>query len=201
MAKIIIVEDEAIIADEIEMILETIGHQVVAKFRNGDRALDAFAIHNPDLALLDITIKGSMNGIDLAKVIRKKYDFPFVFLTSHSDLNTLQEVKTTLPYGYIVKPFTKGDLLSAIEIAMHKFSMEQTDVFPQKHVLEEKLAISFSDREYELFGSLFEGKTYKEIAATHFVSVNTVKTYLKAVFQKLQVSSRHEAVNVVINLK
>ncbi|MEL7148498.1 MAG: response regulator, partial [Bacteroidota bacterium] len=95
MAKIIIVEDEAIIADEIQMMLEMLGHTVVANIQNGDRALDAFVSKKPDIALLDITIKGSKSGIDLARIIRRKHNFPFVFLTSHSDRATLADVKTT----------------------------------------------------------------------------------------------------------
>jgi len=200
MANIIIVEDEVLIADEIQMILELLGHKVLANIRNGDRALDAFANHAPDLVLLDITIQGHFNGIDLAKVIRKKYKFPFIFLTSHSDLATLNAVKETFPYGYIVKPFTKNDLLTNIELALHKFNSENTDLFPKKELLEKKLDLQLTAREYEIFESLFQGMTYKEIGAKHFISVNTVKSYLKILFKKLKVGSRHEAVNLIIRL-
>lgn len=201
--KIIIVEDEAIIAAEIEAILESLGYQVIGKARNGDKALDLFALRNPDLALLDITIKGSLNGIDLAKIIREKYNFPYVFLTSHSDMNTLNEVKATLPYGYVVKPFTDNDLRSNIELALFKFEMEQSQKsngFPEKELLETKLNIKISQREYEVYEHLFEGKSYKEIAEANFISVNTVKFNLKNLFAKLDVSSRHEATNLIISL-
>jgi len=132
MARIIIVEDEAIIADEIELMLEMMGHEVVGNVQNGDKAEDVFNSQKPDLALLDITIKGSLNGIDLAKIIREKYRFPFVFLTSHSDKTTLSAVKTTFPYGYIVKPFTQQNLMTTIELALHKFESEQEFGFPTK---------------------------------------------------------------------
>ena len=151
--------------------------------------------------MLDITIKGSLNGIDLAKIIKEKYTFPYVFLTSHSDINTLNQVKETLPYGYIVKPFTDNDLRSTIELALFKFESEQQSVFPKKEILEEKLNVRLSQREYEVFEHLFEGKSYKEIAEANFISVNTVKFNLKNLFVKLDVSSRHEATNLIISLK
>ena len=201
MAKIIIVEDEAIIADEIQMMLELMGHEVVANIQNGDWALDAFALKNPDLVLLDITIKGSRNGIDMARLIREKYNFPFVFLTSHSDMGTLSEVKTTYPYGYIVKPFTQQNLLTAIELALHQYASEQQSPFPTLSTFVTQLGIQFTTREHELLQSLCEGLTYKEIAAKHFLSVNTIKSHLKQVFQKMQVSSRHEAVTQVHKLR
>ncbi len=200
-AKIIIVEDESIIAAEIQSILERLGYQVIAKARNGDKALDLLASSNPDLVLLDITIKGTLSGIDLAKIIREKYAFPFVFLTSHSDMGTLSQVKETLPYGYVVKPFTESDLRSAIEIALFKYSAENQPAFPTKEKLESKFNIQLSGREYDFYQLLCEGKTYKEMAEANFVSVNTVKFHLKKLFGKLQVNSRNQATNLILQLK
>jgi DNA-binding NarL/FixJ family response regulator len=199
--KILIVEDEAIIAAEIESIVETLGYRVLAKTRNGDKALDLLANHNFDLALLDITIKGSLSGIDLAKIIKEKYDFPYVFLTSHSDIDTLNQVKETLPYGYIVKPFSEHDLRSTIELALFKFQSEQQSVFPEKTQLENQLGIQLTQREYDLYAHLFEGRTYKEMAVANFISVNTVKFYLKRLFEKLEVHSRHQAANLILSLR
>lgn len=199
--RILIIEDEALIAVDIEMCLQAMGYEVVGKAGNGDIALDLFASKKPDLALLDITIQGSLSGIDLAKVIRKKYNFPYVFLTSHSDIGTLNQVKETLPYGYIVKPFTENDLRSAIELALYKFESENTSLFPDKVKLEQQFKVQLTQREYEIFSHLFKGMSYKEIAETNFISVNTVKTYLKSLFQKLNVSSRHEATNLILSLR
>lgn len=200
-AKIFIVEDEAIIAAEIQSILEKLGYQVIGKARNGDKALDMLASGQPDLALLDITIKGSLNGIDLAKIIQEKYHYPYIFLTSHSDIDTLNKVKETLPYGYIVKPFTENGLRSTIELALFKFQSENQASFPSKEKLEEQLKIKLTQREYDLYNHLFEGKIYKEMAAANFISVNTVKFYLKSLFEKLQVGSRHHATNLIHSLR
>ncbi len=199
--KIFILEDEAVIAAEIQQILQNLGHEVVGKARNGDKALDMLASLKPDLALLDITVKGSLSGIDIAKVIREKYNFPFIFLTSHADLHTLNQVKETLPYGYVVKPFTEKDLRSSIEIALFKFSAEAQPDFPAKEKIEKQLTIKITPREYDLYILLFEGRTYKEMAAANHISVNTVKFYLKNLFEKLQVNSRHQAANLITTLR
>ena len=127
---VLIVEDEALVALEIERTLLKLGYRIAGKARNGDTALDLLASRQPDIALLDIDIKGSRNGIDLARVIREKYHFPFVFLTAFSDRATLAQLKDTVPYGYIVKPFNQADLLTTIELALHKHAAEQDDGFP-----------------------------------------------------------------------
>lgn len=199
--RILIVEDEAIIASEIAMILESLGYIIAGKVRNGDKALDMLTSTKPDLALLDITIKGTLNGIDLAKSIRKNHHFPYVFLTSHSDLDTLNQVKETLPYGYIVKPFTESDLRSAIELALFKFKSENHQGFPSKERIEQHLNIGLTEREYELYKCLYEGMTYKEMSASKFISVNTVKFYMKNLFAKLDVSSRFQASSLIQSMR
>lgn len=200
-AKILIVEDEAIIAADIEMTLTALGYSVVGTVWNGDQALDLIASTSPDLVLLDITIQGSLSGIDLAMIIKEKYNFPYVFLTSHSDIITLNKVKETLPYGYIVKPFASHDLRSTIELALFKYQIEHRDLFPAKPLLEDKLKVQFTQREYEMYTCLFKGMSYKEIARQNYISINTVKTFIKKLFIKLEINSRHEATNLILNIR
>jgi len=190
--RIIIVEDEALIAAELKSTLQLMGHKVIGHSMNGDKALDLFAREDADLILLDICIKGTLTGIDLAKVIRKKYHVPFVFLTSFSDKVTLDLVKDTMPYGYIVKPFNENDLKVNIELALHKFSMENEALSFSKGSLESKLHVSFTDKEYDILLGFKDGLTYKEVGEKLFISVNTVKTYQKRLFQLLKVSSKFE---------
>jgi DNA-binding NarL/FixJ family response regulator len=200
MKQVLIVEDEALIAAEIESTLEMLGYKICGKSMNGDKALDLFKTCKPDIALLDINIKGSLNGIDLAKIIRKKYDFPFVFLTSYSDIDTLKQVQETMPYGYIVKPFTDKDLLSNIELALYKFEKEQSKGIPSLEQINNQLPTPIRPREYDIYILLYEGLTYKEIGERLFISVNTVKSYQKSLFQKLEVSSRNEAIRKFMEL-
>lgn len=197
--RVLIVEDEGIIAAEIQSTLEMLGYQVCGKANNGDKALDLFVNANPDIALLDINIKGTLTGIDLAKVIREKHNFPFVFLTSYSDLSTLKQVQETLPYGYIVKPFSDKDLRSNLELALYKFEQEQKNDLPNIEKVNASISNPLRDREYDILIEMYEGLTYKEIGEKLFISVNTVKSYQKNLYQKMEVSSRAEAIKKLLD--
>lgn len=197
---ILIVEDEALIAAEIESTLRKLGYRIAGKARNGDKALDLLASANPDLALLDINIKGTRTGIDLARIIREKYDYPFVFLTAFSDRDTLAQLKDTMPYGYIVKPFNRGELLTNIELALHKFAAEREAGFPPLATINRKLREGLTEREYEVLLLLDEGLSYREAGERLFISLNTVKYFQKLIFAKLGAGSRLEALRMVKSL-
>ena len=190
--RIIIIEDEALIAAEIKSTLQLLGYTVAGHAMNGDKALDLFAKNEADLVLLDISIKGSLTGIDLAKVLRKKYEIPFIFLTSFSDKVTLSKVLETNPYGYIVKPFNDHDLKVNIELALDKFQKEKHKSKFSKEYIEEKLELRLTDREFGLLVAFKDGLTYKQAGEKLFISVNTVKTYQKRIFQLLGVKSKFE---------
>ncbi len=198
--RILIIEDEAIIATEIEFALRKLGYRVAGKARNGDKALDLLASSQPDLALLDIDIQGTLNGIDLARIIRAKYNYPFVFLTAFSDRATLARLKDTMPYGYIVKPFNRGELLTTIELALHKYAAEQNDSFPTLAEVNHSLLEELTEREYEVLRLLDEGLSYREMEERLFVSINTVKYFQKSIFAKLGVRSRQKALRKVKSL-
>ncbi|MEM9260487.1 MAG: response regulator transcription factor [Bacteroidota bacterium] len=195
--RVIIIEDEALIAAEIESHLRALGYRVVGKARNGDKALDLLASTTADIALLDISLKGSRDGIDLARIIRRKYDYPFVFITAFSDKGTLARAADTLPYGYVVKPFNRNDLFTVIELALHKYAAEQQPDFPSLTTINGCLLDQITEREYLTLKLIDQGLTYKEIGQRMQVSVNTVKYFTKEIFLKLSVGSRHEAINVV----
>lgn len=197
---ILIIEDEALIAMEIEMALKQLGYKVLGKVANGDKALDLFASTSPDLVLLDINIKGSLSGVDLARIIRDNYDFPFVFLTAFSDPGTLNSLRDTLPYGYIVKPFNDSDLYTTIEIALDKFAAEQQPKFPSREAINSLLLSDLSSREYEVLEKIDAGMSYREIGDALHLSVNTVKHHQKSLFSKLDLASRHQVSNFVRNL-
>ncbi|MCF6168039.1 response regulator [Lutibacter sp.] len=116
--KILIVEDEPIIASDIEMSLEEIGYDVIGIEEDAESALQSIKNNKPDLVLLDINLDGDMDGIILAEEINLHFHIPFVFLTSNTDNLTINRVKRTKPAGFIVKPFTDKDLQSNIEIAL-----------------------------------------------------------------------------------
>jgi len=195
--RIIIVEDEALIAAEIKSTLEILGHTVVGHAMNGDKALDLFASRKADLVLLDINIKGTKDGIDLAKVINEKYKMPFVFLTSFSDKYTLEKVKETMPYGYIVKPFNENDLKVNVELALYKYELENGAFNLTKEYIESKQRISLTDREYSVLMGFIDGLTYRAIGEKNNISTNTVKTYQKRIFTLFKVKSKIELIKMM----
>src|SRR5438876_785283 len=123
--KIMIVEDEVIVAKDIQRILKKLGYEAFEPFSNGKKALEAVEKLHPDLLLLDINLKGSeLDGIQVADQIHRNYRLPFIYLTAFSDKATLERAKQTEPYGYIIKPFEENDIRTAIEIAHYKYTKD-----------------------------------------------------------------------------
>jgi len=118
---ILIVEDEILVATDIEESLESLGYTVQNAVAYGQAAIDEVEKKLPDVILMDIMLKGEMTGIEAANIIRKKHDVPIVYLTANADIATINKAKISLPYGYIIKPFTEKDLQTNIEIARFKF--------------------------------------------------------------------------------
>ncbi len=131
--KILIVEDEPLIADDIAFILEDEGYIVVGKAIDTQEALDLLNTTKPDLILLDISLEGDdEDGIDLANTINEEFQIPFIFITSHSDKLTINRVKKTNPYGFILKPFKAADILSIISISVYKLTQGNTTIIRNK---------------------------------------------------------------------
>ena len=120
--KILVVEDEVIIADDLGSILQDFGYTVTDFAVSYTEGVALLAREKPDLVLLDITIRGEKDGVDLAQFINENYRIPFVFLTSHGDKATIERAKATSPYGYLIKPFEADDVFAAIEMALGRFA-------------------------------------------------------------------------------
>ncbi len=121
---ILVVEDESIVRKDIVNQLTKLGYVVVAQADNGERAIELARETKPDLALMDITIKGNMTGVETAEAIKQEMDIPIIYLTGLSDDKTLESAKMTEPHGFIIKPFKEVDLRSTIEMAIHKHGKE-----------------------------------------------------------------------------
>ena len=124
-AKILIVEDEQIVAVDIESTLQRLGYQVVGAAASGEDACQMATALEPDLVLMDVQIEGPMDGIEAAGRIRRTREIPIVFLTAYADLETLTRARLTEPYGYIVKPFAEHDLQATIHVALHKGGVDR----------------------------------------------------------------------------
>ena len=119
--KILIVEDNVIIADDMQSMLEEIGYEIVDNVIVYEQAVEVLKSQQVDLVLIDIILASDKTGIDLGKHIRENYDIPFIFVTSNSDRATVENAKTVKPNGYLVKPFEQQDLYTSIEIALSNF--------------------------------------------------------------------------------
>lgn len=119
--RILIVEDNVIIADDMQSMLEEIGYEIVDNVIVYEQAEEVLKTQEVDLVLIDIILASDKTGIDLGKHIRENYDIPFIFVTSNSDRATVENAKTVRPNGYLVKPFEQQDLYTSIEIALSNF--------------------------------------------------------------------------------
>ncbi len=116
--KILIVEDEPFIAENLQEMLGIFGHDDTEIANSANQAIKAIKTARPDLVLLDVKIKGDQDGIELGGIIQEQYKVPFIYITSYSDKDTINRAKHTRPLGFIVKPFTKDDVYAAIEVAL-----------------------------------------------------------------------------------
>jgi CheY-like chemotaxis protein len=119
--KLLIVEDEAIVAMEIEHRLKTLGYDVCDVSSSGEKAIILAEQHKPDVILMDIKLKGSMNGLIAAKIIKEKFLIPSVFVTANSDQNTLKQINDMLHFEYLFKPIDEEQLLKAIDNTVTKW--------------------------------------------------------------------------------
>ncbi|MBT4502768.1 MAG: response regulator [Gemmatimonadetes bacterium] len=125
MTKILVVEDETIISLDIEQRLKSLGYEDSQAVPSGREALDLIPEILPDLILMDIVLGEGMDGVETAGIINERFNIPVVFLTAHSDESTLERVKMTNPFGYILKPFKARELYSTIEIALYRHRLEE----------------------------------------------------------------------------
>ncbi|MGY8653034.1 MAG: response regulator [Verrucomicrobiia bacterium] len=124
-ARILITEDEGIVAADIEDRLRSLGYQVTATCSSGAEALKKVEETKPDLVMMDIMIQGDMDGIETGAIIRSKFKLPVIYLTAYSDDATFERAKITEPFGYLIKPFEEKELRVNIEMALYKHRMEK----------------------------------------------------------------------------
>ena len=123
--RIMIVEDEWAVAEDIKISLQNLGYAISSVTSSGKEAIQKAEEDRPDLVLMDIVLQGEMDGIEAASQIRSCYDIPIVYLTAYADEKILERARITEPFGYIVKPFVNEDLKIAIEIALYKHRVEK----------------------------------------------------------------------------
>jgi DNA-binding NarL/FixJ family response regulator len=196
--KVLIVEDEPLVAEDLAMLLKKEGYTIAGIAHTGSRALDYLHNQKPDLALLDIALNAPLSGFSIAETINEKYQIPFIFITAFSDRHTLDRAKNLYPSGYIVKPFKKKDVLVNVELALHHSQRKSTSPFLELKEINENHTSHISPKEYEIILDIVNGLSNQELADKHSISLNTVKTHLKRIFTKLDLSSRSQLAKIVI---
>lgn len=125
MARILIVEDEGVVAWNLQESLEYLGHQIIGVVESGLQAIQVAAANPLDLALMDIRLAGEQDGIETAAQLRHQFGIPIVYLTALTDAQTLERAVATDPFGYLIKPFSRRELQTTIDIALRRYSLEK----------------------------------------------------------------------------
>ncbi|MFQ6110218.1 MAG: response regulator, partial [Candidatus Aminicenantales bacterium] len=123
--KVLIVEDERIAAEDIKRTLEHMGYSVIGIVSSSGDALRETERNKPDLILMDIKLKGEMDGVELSRCIRERFDIPIVYVTAIADKLTLQRAKVTEPFGYVHKPVDEKELFISVEMALFRSALEK----------------------------------------------------------------------------
>src|SRR3989454_3181129 len=126
LSSILIVEDESIVAKDLQETLVNMGYDAFAVASSAEEAIARAAERRPDLVLMDIRIKGQRDGVETAKILREWFEVPVVYLTAHSDDATLKRAVKTEPFGYLVKPVNSAKVHGAIELALYKNATEKS---------------------------------------------------------------------------
>ena len=151
--RILVVEDQRLIAADIENTLKKLGYVVVGNVSSGEDAISTSDQVRPELVLMDVRLRGEMDGIQAAEIIRDRFNVPVVYLTAYADEETILRAKKTTPFGYLVKPFNERELRATIEIAFYTHQMERTlaDERAKRHAAEEFKILVDGVRDYAIF--------------------------------------------------
>ena len=187
---ILVVEDEALIAEDIATICNHHGYNVIETAHSGGEAICALEKYQLDLVLLDINLEDEVDGIDIAEFIVEKKKLPFIYITSYADKDTLERAKKTKPIGFIVKPFIEDQLLSTIEISLHNYAQGQIPGGLDLAQLNSKIISPITEREFAILQHIYSGKTNIQMAGLEYLSINTIKYHIKQLYAKLDVHSR-----------
>jgi DNA-binding NarL/FixJ family response regulator len=164
---------------------------------NCDEAIQMIAEESPDLIILDIELNDTRDGIELGEFVNKHHEIPIVILTANSDLRTIERAKPIRPAAFLVKPFKKEDLHSAVEIALsnHQGSKAKLDFQSVVFVERVKKDFEITEREIEIITLVSKGRKQKDIGSLLDISEATVKRHLSNIFLKLGVNSSIEMLN------
>jgi len=194
--RVLIVEDEPLIAENIAMYLNNHDYEVAGIAYDYEEAILKLELEKPDIVLLDINLEGEHDGIDVGQFIHEKMGIPFVFLSSYSDKNTLERAKHVQPSGYLVKPFHEKSLMATLEISLSNFASDANIRHSELNFdkINSKLSNPLSQREMEVLSLIYSGRTNQQIIQELFISINTLKRHINNAYMRLEVNSRTTAI-------
>jgi DNA-binding NarL/FixJ family response regulator len=186
MKKILIIEDEIVIAEDIQNILEKEGYEIAGIAECYDEAIKLFNKNKPDIIISDIYLKDSKTGIDIVKEFLKSRAVPVIFITAYSSNEIIEILANFNSITYITKPFTDGQLIAAVKLINTKLKKN-------------RIKVKVTHREQEIVDFIINGFSSKEIADKLFISPETVRTHRKNIFSKFNVNSATQLINTVLN--
>jgi PAS domain S-box-containing protein len=151
--RLLVVEDQRLIAADIENTLKRLGYLVVGNVSSGEEAINGSEELRPELVLMDVRLRGELDGIQAAEIIRDRFNVPVIYLTAYADEETILRAKKTKPFGYLVKPFNERELRATIEITFYTHQMERTlaDERARRHAAEEFKLLVDGVKDYAIF--------------------------------------------------
>lgn len=197
ITQILIIEDEFIIAKDIQLALENVGYTVTIA-KSSEKAIAEFAHKDFDCIISDINLNEDIDGIDLIQTLLNVKYTPVIFLTAYDNESFLERAKETVPFAYLLKPFDEKQLLLTIDLAVLNFTKMKGEyaTLSEPQTIEEKLE-ALTKREREILISLSTGKTSKEIGKLHHISHLTVEKHKKNIKKKLHMKTVGELVSFV----
>lgn len=199
--KILIVEDDPVIADDLAYHIGRLGYGIVGPAGSLPEGKKLVKSVEADLALLDIHLDQRNDGIELARWLRKHHPMPIIFLTAFADELTIARAKKVHPDHYLLKPFQPHQIRVAIEIASNNFHSPSpaSKVRSKLQKLNHQLPTPLTSREKEIVLLVSEGLRNREMAKKLFISENTIKSHLKNIYCKADVCSRSELLNMLLH--
>lgn len=198
--RILVVEDEILIADNLCRMLSALGYEAIEPAINYKEVVDCLqsSADELDMVILDVNLNSNQTGLDVAALIREKYHIPFIFLTSYSDTETLEKAKKLFPVGYLVKPVALVDVKVALEMAFLLYD-QQANLMPAPNSEALKYSDVLTQTEKVVLSKIADQKTTKEIASELGISPSTVKNHRHNITQKLELpASSHSLLNWVL---
>ncbi|MDN3491888.1 DNA-binding response regulator [Winogradskyella bathintestinalis] len=199
MLKILLIEDELIIAKDLQLSLQKDEFATIDIARNYDESIALFLEHNYDLVISDINLKNSIDGIAIIEKFSDIKTVPVVYLTAYSDSKIVDRAKSTMPFAYILKPFNLAQLKITINLAFLNFKKHEENIKPSDE--NRALLETLTKREKEILIILSTGKTSKEIAESLHISSQTVEKHKQNIRSKLSLKTIGELINFTMTSK